>query len=601
MKLVYSVNKAKVEKNLSRADFMLSNKRGCYAYFSDKPKSRYQGFFFKDHLNMFRVIENIKLNVKSSIQTVTNKCYSVERGYSDGIVESFFMPEGHSSLVYGLNKESSFDISFDIKGSYDNREFGRVHEMHVEGDKIILKFTKKTSLNEDESDGKEEFHIYVAMKPDRISFEPINEWEKRYYSDDESRKSMPYERYIYSALRLRAKNLVLSVSRDKGAAVHEADYISANLSKLKKEREKQVSSILKSPAVKKIKDDDARLAYIYALNSLEGLRVKTKREEGILAGLPWFFQIWSRDELISLKGLSSLDKTGVKNILMRYFFDFREGTLSSKLHESCIASADAVGWLYFRVNEFIKAGMFSAAEVKKITDILDKNVGFLIQRSTYNGFAVCHEKETWMDSLNRDGALIELQALRLSMYKLLFELTQDKEYKELEAWLREETRKRFWNGKYLMDSMDYDVIRPNLFIAAYVYPELLSKDEWATCFENVLPKLFLDWGGLSTIDKSNSLFVANHTGEDPKSYHNGDSWFWLNSLAAIVLSRIDGVKFGSYIKKILNASSKEIIYSGIAGCAAELSSASQLKSEGCLNQAWSNAMFIELIEELFQV
>ena len=184
------------------------------------------------------------------------------------------------------------------------------------------------------------------------------------------------------------------------------------------------------------------------------------------------------------------------------------------------------------------------------------------------------------------------------MYKFLFELTKDKKYKELEVWLREEVRKKFWNGKFLVDKADESVIRPNLFIAAYVYPELLSKSEWVKCFNTVLPKLFVEWGGLTTLDKKSKEFVSNHTGENPKSYHNGDSWFWINNLAAIVLSRIDKKKYGKYIKKILNASVKEILYSGISGCGAELSSASCLSSEGCLNQAWSSAMLIELIEEL---
>ncbi|MFC1704973.1 amylo-alpha-1,6-glucosidase [Nanoarchaeota archaeon] len=335
-----------------------------------------------------------------------------------------------------------------------------------------------------------------------------------------------------------------------------------------------------------------------ALNSLDSLRIKTKLEEGIFAGLPWFFQLWARDELISLKPFFSLDKGISKNVLMRYFFEFKEGILHSKFRENSVSASDAVGWLYFRTSQAIDK-LFNKNEIKKITQVLSENVGYLIQRNTRDGFAVCNERETWMDSLNRDGALIELQALRLFMYKFLFKLTKDKKYQELETWLRDKVREKFWNGKYLSDGLNDKIIRPNLFIAAYIYPELLSKKEWSKCFETVLPKLFLDFGGLSTVDKTSKLFTPNHTGEEAISYHNGDSWFWVNNLAALVMGRINKTKFKKYIEKILNASTKEIIYSGISGCGAELSSASSLKSEGCLNQAWSNAMFIELVEELF--
>lgn len=598
MKLSYSIGKTKIEKDVSKADFMLTNRLGGYAYFSDKPNSRYQGFFFNDNLKMFRVIENISLVKKRPIKSLKNKFYIVERSYDD-LVESFFIPRDFNSLVYELSKEDEIELALDVKESYDNREFGRVYDIEVDGDKIVVKFTKRTNISEDDSEGQEEYVIYLAIKADKLNYEIIDEWEKRDYSDDRARGSSPFERYVYSALRLKGKTFVFAASNDKAKAVKEASRVYANRNKLKKESEKLFNRIINAPIIKNIKDDETRLAYISALNSLDGLRVKTKEEEGIFAGLPWFFQLWARDELISLKGLFSLKgNRTIRNILMKYFFNLKDGRLKTKFHEESIGSSDAVGWLYFRTKEAFNKKIFNKNEIKKITKILEENADYLIQDST-DELAVCGEKETWMDSLKRDGALIEIQALRLCVYNVLYSLTKKKKYKELRERLKSKVREKFWNGEYLTDSLDEPLIRPNLFIAAYVYPELLSKEEWSTCFENVLPKLFVDWGGLSTVDKTNPLFTSKHTGEDPKSYHNGDSWFWINNLAAIVLNRVDKKKFSRYIKKILDASAKELLYSGISGCGAELSSASELKSEGCLNQAWSSAMFIELVEGLF--
>jgi len=56
--------------------------------------------------------------------------------------------------------------------------------------------------------------------------------------------------------------------------------------------------------------------------------------------------------------------------------------------------------------------------------------------------------------------------------------------------------------------------------------------------------------------------------------------------------------FKKYIEKIVQASVKEILLLGTVGHHAELSSASSLLSQGSMAQAWSNAMFVELIEEL---
>ena len=127
---------------------------------------------------------------------------------------------------------------------------------------------------------------------------------------------------------------------------------------------------------------------------------------------------------------------------------------------------------------------------------------------------------------------------------------------------------------------------------------MLSKAEWTICFKTSLSKLWLSWGGLSSIDKKHLLFCKEYSGEKNKSYHRGDSWFWINNLAALVMNRTNKKQFKKYIDKIIQASTKEILYSGAVGHHAEVSSASKLKSQGCPVQAWSAALFIELIDEI---
>ena len=66
------------------------------------------------------------------------------------------------------------------------------------------------------------------------------------------------------------------------------------------------------------------------------------------------------------------------------------------------------------------------------------------------------------------------------------------------------------------------------------------------------------------------------------------------------MNRINKNKFKKNIQKIIDASTEEILWKGCIGCHAELSSAKELRSEGAFNQAWSNAMYIELIDEVFR-
>jgi len=239
----------------------------------------------------------------------------------------------------------------------------------------------------------------------------------------------------------------------------------------------------------------------------------------------------------------------------------------------------------------------------EIESALEKSMNGLLKHHTKAGFEVNDKLETWMDTEFendvREGIRIEMQALRLNMYRLMLELTQNNKYKILENLLKNKIRQRFWNGKVLADGLNDLTIRPNIFIAAYVYPELLSNKEWEICFDNALKAIWLDWGGLATIDKNNPLFTNESTGENIKSYHRGDSWFWMNNLAALTMNRINKNKFKKQIQKIIEASTEEILWKGCIGCHSELSSAKELTSKGCFNQAWSNAMFIEMVDGVF--
>ena len=213
-----------------------------------------------------------------------------------------------------------------------------------------------------------------------------------------------------------------------------------------------------------------------------------------------------------------------------------------------------------------------------------------------------------MDSIERPGACVEIQAQRLAMYDLARRLTDDPEKKEYYSQLKDGleiiARKTFFDGQILADRFDvgkndHDLIcRPNLFLAAYIYPGLLEKNEWRTVFESALTKLWLDWGGLATIDKNDSRFCPQSTGENAKSYHNGDSWFWINNIAAIAMRRIAAGYFKHCIEKIFIASRHDVLWGGALGCASEISSAQSFDPAGCPNQAWSNATFLELCREL---
>ncbi len=566
MKVVHSFGESKVGRNIREdAGFILTNKIGGYCYFTSKPASRYQGVFFNENFRMYKVIEELKLANAPSVRELKNNFFNFERKRRK-VIENFFIPFHYNSLVYELNKEKEIEIILDVRESYKNPEFGRYYEISEEKGKIIIKYKQEN-----------EFECYLVIN--KNEYKKTCNWFLQDYPADRERNSFPDQLYVFSALKIRARRLVFSFSFDKKKAIQENDYVLKNLKKLRDAQKENLKRIFVNAP--KIRDTETKLAYLCALNSLNDLTVSINNVPGIYAGLPWFFQFWVRDNAISLKALSLIEKGASEKILMRLLDRIKSnGKTLNKYPVGDSHSADAPGWIVKRGYELDKEKL-----KQKIENL--KNI---------KSFAA--SSETWMDSLNRGGDRIELRAVSLNVYHVLFNLTKNKKYMNLGNKLKAETKKEFLVNGMLKDGINDETIRPNIFIAAYVYPELLTRGEWTTCFQNALNRLWLLWGGLSTVDRNNPLFCGKHTGENPMSYHNGDSWFYLNNLAALVLHKINSKKFRQYINRILNASVNEILWKGAVGSHAELSSADKPDSEGCPAQAWSAAMFIELVDEL---
>lgn len=657
MQVIHHLGILSANKNTNEnAGFLLTNKKGSYCSFFNKPASRYCGFFYFDNklMKMYRFIENIEVVGNDETDFVRNGFYFAERKNGDAI-EYFIMPKGFNSLIYEISPENEINIVLDCKESYDNREWGRFYEISVEENCIIVKFTKKTDSMEDSSSGKEEFSLYLAIKSDSDFLEKNDKWVERRYIDDEKRSSQPFKRFVFNAIKLKGRKFVFSISKSRNSAIKESEFVFSNLTDLKQKEKEHFFNMLKNESLKKIISNDKvskeiKIAYVNAANSLNNLVVEEKNNYKIFAGLPWFFQFWARDALVSLKSLSKINKNIAEKILLSYLENINEdGRLPNLIGEhgsKALGSADAVGWLFLRCSHLvekiskdkeainsIKKSMYwikqsKMASAKNIRDYikrcnsiiskkekeyfellyeiensLDKSVNGLLKFHTKDGFDINEAKETWMDTDfegdERKGARIELQALRLNMYKLGFELTQNHKYKVLENTLKLKAKQKLWNGKILADGLDDCTIRPNLFIAAYAYPELLTQKEWEICFENSLKSLWLEWGGLSTIDIKHKLFTDINTGENNKSYHRGDSWFWVNNLAAIQLNKTNNKKFNKQIQKIIEASTEDILWKGCVGCASELSSAKEFSPAGCFSQAWSNSMYVELIDEIY--
>jgi len=72
------------------------------------------------------------------------------------------------------------------------------------------------------------------------------------------------------------------------------------------------------------------------------------------AGLPWFYQYWSRDELVSVMSLMLEHRYDYsKELLMKYLFEITtDGRLSNRYPAANLGTADSIGWLFKRLQTF---------------------------------------------------------------------------------------------------------------------------------------------------------------------------------------------------------------------------------------------------------
>ncbi|MBC8494750.1 hypothetical protein H8D36_01215 [archaeon] len=596
MKVINKLGTRAIKKE-GGGSFLLTNKTGSFLSLGSKRNiSHTQGLF---HLNknwdMYKSLENIYLD--KEITELENSFDHVCRRY-DNTSERFFLSS--TALIYEVkNYSGHINLELDFREMFNFNDEERVYTVENKNDLIIIHYKKH----------KKYFVIKGAN-----NYERIGQWEHRDYSYDKARNTKS-DFYIYKALRIwcdKDIKLFISFSETKKEAIQQVESACQNIDIIKDSLRIRRKNTCR-------KKNLAENTALYALDSLKTIVGKGDHKlEGVMAGLPWFHQFWSRDELISLKAFMIQGNFDfVKKRLICYLNAINDnGRIPNRLPHADLSSADAIGWLFKRLYDLLITlekhkcleSYFSQEELADIKHKLhfcieEQMVQFMKDYIMYSG-----EKETWMDTTiqgqdGRTGACIEIQALFLSCFKLMKVLCKNLKityygYGSLEKMFVKKIRAEFFKDGFLYDRLGDKTIRPNVFITYYAYPELLKKHEWKIVFNKAIRGLWLDWGALSSIDVKSEFFQEYHTGHNNLSYHNGDSWFWINNLAATCMQHLDAKKYKYHIERLYKSSEEEMYSSGFIGHCAEISSAKEMRSEGCMTQAWSAATFIELCEQL---
>ncbi|MFA6072864.1 MAG: amylo-alpha-1,6-glucosidase [Candidatus Woesearchaeota archaeon] len=577
----------------------LSDKSGGYFALDGDSFTQYQGLihFLPSEWELYKTIEDIRpkgINAKS-IVVMQDGFFEKHTGH---VIERFWFSS--TNLIYEIHGSKEVSLQLDFRKIHDYDDKGRIYNIYQEKDMLIIEYKKYDDLDL-KNFSYSKFLVLKGVK----SYELVNKWIKKNYAYDELRNSKS-EFYVYDALTfiLEDIRIVFGFGSTKKEAIDNAN----------KKVEINIHNLIL----------DTEIAAVAMSNLIVNLHYKNKNIKGIIAGLPWFYQLWGRDEAISLIGLiTAKEYAQTKEIMMRLIESLDDdGCLHNRWPESMLKSADATGWLFKRIHQFFIVlerenklnKLFSSKELNLIFDKISRYAKYSLSL-IHEDLIVNKPLETWMDTMDkegkdvRSGARIEIQALHLAIYALGEDLVkllkkENATFTILKDALKEKTRNTFFVDGLICDGYENGVLdrtlRPNVFLAYYIYPQLFSKEEWELAFDKVIDACFLDWGGFSTIDKNNYLFREEHTGMNNESYHRGDSWFFVNNISALCMLHLNSKKYHEYIKKIRKASVTEMIEMGFIGNCAEISSAKKLCSRGCLAQAWSVATLVELLHEYYK-
>lgn len=368
-----------------------------------------------------------------------------------------------------------------------------------------------------------------------------NIWQKNNMNFDKMRNSPPFEWWTYNGLEGKVRELKINLLQP-----------SPKLSPDKK--------------IFSLTSNNLKNFFLRRLNSLV-------LDSYLAAGFPWFFENWYRDELLTLYLTKNFIDNNFLNKRLNYYLVNLDYLWNKNKISSTIPTSDTLLLL-----------IASLDYQSLITNyqLIEKYFNFWEKDYLKNEEINLPPFSTWMDTKDRIKA-IEISALYL---KSLQQLSQVNKIF---------TPKVNYFKKKIINEINQEMFDINLIFVFFFLSDIFPKQKWINLFDKMLKKYFLDWGGLSTIEKTDKNFQKEDKGENSLAYHSGDSWYYLNNIFVQTLKINSIQKFQIQTNQIIMSSLEDILIDGALGFASEISDAQERKSKGALVQLWSIASFLSLI------
>jgi predicted glycogen debranching enzyme len=341
------------------------------------------------------------------------------------------------------------------------------------------------------------------------------------------------------------------------------------------------------------------------LSAADSFLIDIESKKSVIAGYHWFGE-WGRDAMISLPGLTLVQGKfdAAERILERFLNRLSVGRIPTNFDGGMSKYYDFDGtlWMIDRVKDYVDYAGVERGRAFLHTYWWGLKDAMKIYGETVRNGILHHKAGTWMDTLDRSNA-VELQGLWYNALKTMGDLSKvmvdNVDYSGLISGFEENFMARFWNGRYLNDTLTDDSLRPNQVIALSMDYSPVPEKQAVEVLDLVRSELLTPYG-LRTLGRSHRDYVGRYSGSPEardKAYHNGSVWPWLLGpyIKACMkykrYNKIEGVKL---LEPLLTSHLSE---AGL-GTVSELFDGDEPHApRGCISQAWSVAELIRAYYE----
>ncbi|MEM7821394.1 MAG: amylo-alpha-1,6-glucosidase [Candidatus Aenigmatarchaeota archaeon] len=338
----------------------------------------------------------------------------------------------------------------------------------------------------------------------------------------------------------------------------------------------------------------------WSIVSIEKLGFESDFGFGYFAGYPWFTQFWGRDLGWMIPAIVDYGNfEGAKESLDTLSKFQRKGCIPNIIYMDGRVEYNSVDstllWI-IALRHYIKNSgdlAFLNEKMKNLVDALK-----WCENREENGFIKSYPNETWMDSINREGKPIEVQAFWIYALKCAGELFGLVGNSELRKKLKEKSRKlnyffeeNFWKEEkgYYLDNLNNSMETINPIFS--VFFEVSKREK--KILKKIEEDFFSDFG-IACVSRKDKIY-------DPRGYHTGSAWGWITALTACVEFKNDIDKAMKILNILFNNLNKGCV--GAIGEAWNSEDGSSLlkkngfEEEGACLQGWSSALVIRCIDE----